>query len=51
MINLQGGDYMQGFIFNVIDENITNFVIVPDIKDGITTFNWRLAYKIDDTTG
>lgn len=49
VITLPGGQDKQGFIFNIMDENITNFVVVPDLADGITTFNWRLAYKVEET--
>ena len=44
-IHLNGGEYMQGYLFNLMDENV-NYIVDSKMEDGTTVFNWRINYKI-----
>ena len=43
-VKLNGGEYMQGFLFNLMDANV-DYVVDPELENGITIFNWRIDYK------
>lgn len=45
-ISLPGGEYMQGFLFNLMDSDI-DYLYVDDLQDGTIAFNWRISYKLD----
>lgn len=45
-ISLPGGEYMQGFLFNLMDNDI-DYLYVDDLQDGTIAFNWRISYKLD----
>ena len=44
LIHLNGGECMQGYLFNLMDANI-NYIVDSNIEDGTTIFNWRINYK------
>ena len=43
-IHLNGGVYTQGYLFNLMDAGV-DYIVDPDMEDGITIFNWRINYK------
>ena len=45
-IHLNGGEYMQGFLFNLMDENV-KYTVDSEMQDGTSIFNWRINYRID----
>ena len=44
LIHLNGGECMQGYLFNLMDANI-NYIVDSNMEDGTTIFNWRINYK------
>ena len=44
-IHLNGGEYMQGFLFNLMDANV-DYTIDPQMEKGTTIFNWRINYEV-----
>ena len=44
-IHLNGGESMQGFLFNLMDANV-DYTIDLQMEKGTTIFNWRINYEV-----